>query len=393
MAVVGITHSQTCLVLRGRLRALRDSGFRVTLICSAGPLADQLAAEESAQQITVAMQRGIAPLADFVALLRLCRVLRRLQPAITEFSTPKAGLLGNLAAFMCRVPARIYMLRGLRLETAKGLTRALLKRTEWIAASCAHVVICNSESLRHEARNLGLARQSKLRLVGNGSSNGVNVHRFAPGPDCLRTRLGIAPHAPVIGFVGRLTRDKGIPELLEAFDNLLKRVPAARLLLVGWFDHSDDALTPQQRAHIDAHPAIICTGFVDDTAPYYRAMDLFVLPTWREGFPNAALEAAATGISVIATLTTGARDAVLPGVTGLLVPPGDPQALLESMQQLLSDPARREKMGSAARRWVVQRFATEHVLNKTMALYRELMSGSELRGRKLPIKAAAAAGD
>jgi glycosyltransferase involved in cell wall biosynthesis len=237
VAVVGITHSQTCLVLRGRLRALRDAGFRVTLICSAGPLADQLAAEESAQQITVPMQRRIAPLTDLVALFRLWRALRRLRPSITEFSTPKAGFLGNLAAFLCRVPTRIYMLRGLRLETAKGLKRILLKSTEWIAASCAHVVLCNSESLLQEARKLGLAHESKLRVVGNGSSNGVDVRHFAPRPDTIRTRLGIAADAPVIGFVGRLTRDKGIPELVEAFENLLRRVPAARLLLVGWFDH------------------------------------------------------------------------------------------------------------------------------------------------------------
>lgn len=135
------------------------------------------------------------------------------------------------------------------------------------------------------------------------------------------------------------------------------------------------------------------TGFVDDTAPYYSAMNLLVLPTRREGFPNVALEAAASGIPVIATLTTGARDAVLPGLTGLLVPPGDPNALLESIQQLLSDPLRCEVMGSAARRWVVQRFARGHVLNQTVALYAELMSRAEVAARRNSAKAAVAAAD
>jgi glycosyltransferase involved in cell wall biosynthesis len=229
--------------------------------------------------------------------------------------------------------------------------------------------------------------------VGNGSSNGVDVQRFAPGPDTVRTRLGIAADAPVIGFVGRLTRDKGIPDLIDAFERLLQRLPSVRLLLVGWFDHSEDALTPEQCARIDAHPAIVRTGFVDDTAAYYRAMDMLVLPTWREGFPNVALEAAASGIPVIATLTTGARDAVLPGLTGLLVPPGDPQALLESMQQLLSDLTRRQAMGSAARRWVVERFAKHRVLNQTVALYTELIGRADLGARQLPPKDALAAAD
>ncbi|HEY2861180.1 MAG TPA: glycosyltransferase family 4 protein [Terracidiphilus sp.] len=382
MAVVGITHSQTCLVLRGRLRALREAGFRVVLICSPGPLADQLAADEKAERLTVLMQRSIAPLTDLAALFRLCRVLRQLRPVLTEFSTPKAGLLGNLAAFLCRVPTRIYMLRGLRLETARGLKRMVLKATERIAAGCAHVVLCNSESLREQARELGVAREAKLRIVGHGSSNGVDTQHYSPGPDCVRTRLGIARDAPVIGFVGRLTRDKGIPELIEAFEKLLERTPAARLLLVGWFDRSEDALSPELRGHIDAHPAIVRTGLVEDAAPYYRAMNMLVLPTWREGFPNAALEAAASAIPVITTLTTGARDAVIPGVTGLLIPPGDPLATLASMQQLLGSAAQRLTMGLAGRRWVVGQFAKRQVLGQTVAFYRDLLGGAEMRAKR-----------
>lgn len=391
LAVVGITHSQCCIVLRGRLRALRQAGFRVVLISGPGAHADKIAAEEDAEQLTIEMQRNISPRADFVSLLRLIRALRWLRPVLTEFSTPKAGLLGNIAAFLCRVPTRIYMLRGLRLETATGPKRLLLRWLEQLAAACAHVVVCNSESLRERALELGLAPENKLRLVGHGSSNGVDVDRFVPGPDTLRASLGIPPDAPVIGFVGRLTRDKGIPELIEAFNCVLERMPCARLLLVGWFDESEDKLSVWQTAQITAHPRIVHTGYVADAAPYYRAMDMMVLPTWREGFPNSALEAAASGVPVISTLTTGARDAVRPGITGLLVPPGNAAALADAIVELLSDPYRRQAMKRAARRFAIEWFDDSSVLGKTVELYRALLGRAKRRHpRRLVTDAAAA---
>jgi glycosyltransferase involved in cell wall biosynthesis len=373
LAVVGITHPQTCLNLRGRLRALRDAGFLVVLISSPGELAEQLAVEEGAVLYTIPMQRAIAPLADVVSLFRLIAALRRLRPALTEFSTPKAALLGNIAAFLCRVPSRVYLLRGLRLESCSGFRRCLLKAAEKLTAACAHAVVCNSDSLRRQVMALGLSRESKLKVIGSGSSNGVDVVRFAPGPETMRAQLGIPADAPVLGFVGRLTRDKGIPELFVAFNRLLETMPSARLLLVGWFDESEDALSIYERARIQAHPRIIRTGFVSDPAPHYRAMDLLVLPTWREGFPNVVLEAAATGLPVVATLATGARDAVLPGVTGLLVPPGDPCALAEAVLTLMRHPLRRSAMGWAARRWVVSRFLDSSVLGLTVVFYKQLL--------------------
>jgi glycosyltransferase involved in cell wall biosynthesis len=391
LAVVGITHPQTCLVLRGRLAALRAAGFRVILISSPGEWASRLAADEGAGHVAIPMHRGMSPLADLVALARLCRTLRRLRPDLTEFSTPKAGLLGNIAAWLCRVPTRIYLLRGLRLETATGLTRTVLRASEWMAAACAQIVVCNSQSLRTRARALGVAPGSKLRLVADGSSNGVDIDRFLPGPDRIGRSLGIPRGVPVLGYVGRLTRDKGIPELLDAFDQVLVSRPNARLLLVGWFDESEDRLSDELRARIKAHPRIVHTGFVSDTSAYYRALDILLLPTWREGFPNVALEAAASGIPVIATLTTGARDAVLPGVTGLLVPPGSADALAQSMELLLADREMRAAMGKAAHRWATQRFASQRVLAQTVALYSGMVSQSELRVmRSLATDAAAA---
>ena len=325
------------------------------------------------EAIALPIERSIAPLSDVVSFFRLWRLLRRLKPDITEFSTPKAGLLGTIAARLAGVPVRVYMLRGLRLDTSTGWKRWLLLIAERIAASCAHFVLCNSQSMREEAIALGLAPAAKLHLLGEGSSNGVNVQRFSPGASSVREELGIPMHAPVLGFVGRLTRDKGLPELIEAFDSILKAEPETHLLLVGWFDASDDALARVLREHIGNHQRIHCTGFVSDTAPYYRAMSLLVLPTWREGFPNVVLEAAATGIPVITTWSTGFRDAVVPEVTGLLIPPGSPEAICESALKLIRNPARCCQMGKAARDWVLEHYQDWRVLGLAVAYYQDLL--------------------
>jgi glycosyltransferase involved in cell wall biosynthesis len=373
--VVGVTHPQTCLVLTGRLRRLREAGFRVILVSSPGDLLHSTAAAEGVQAIAIPMRRQIAPFADLVSLARLCRLLRRVKPAMVEFSTPKAGLLGSIAATLCGVPCRVYMLRGLKLETATGFKRRILWAAERTAAACAHRVLCNSESLRAKGISLRLAPVRKLHLLGAGSSNGVDVERFSPGPSSLRPQLGLTSDDLVIGFVGRLTRDKGLPELVAAFEVVASIEPRARLLLVGWFDAAEDSLLPGLRARIESHPRIRLTGFVPDTAAYYRAMDLTVLPTWREGFPNAALEAAATAIPVITTHSTGSRDAVVPEVTGLLVPPGVPEAIVEAVLRLLRDPERRRHMGRAARAWVLENYASERVLALTVNYYKSLLAG------------------
>jgi glycosyltransferase involved in cell wall biosynthesis len=371
--LVGVTHAQTCLVLGARLRALRRAGFRVLLVSSPGPLLDLTATRDGVERIALPMQRGMAPFADLVAFFRLWRLIGKCRPDLVEFSTPKAGLLGTFAARLRGVPRRVYMLRGLKLEGTSGIKRRVLLAAERMAARSAHVVVCNSESLREEALALRVAPADKLRLLGAGSSNGVDVDRFCPGPSKIREELGIPPSAPVIGFSGRLTRDKGLPELIEGFDLILAAEPATRLLLVGWFDVAEDALDPELRARILSHPNIYCTGFVGEMAPYYRAMDLLVLPTWREGFPNAVLEAAATGIPVVTTASTGARDSVVPEVTGLVIPPGHPYAIYEAAMKLIRDPKRRQRMGQAGRAWIVEYFAEPHVVGLTVDYYKSLL--------------------
>ena len=371
--LVGVTHPQTCLVLGARLRALRQCGFRVLLVSSPGELLRRTVEREGVEGIAIPMRRGIAPFADLVALVRLWRLIGDCKPDLVEFSTPKAGLLGTLAAWLRGVPRRVYMLRGLKLETCAGFKRLLLLVAERLAAHCAHVVLCNSESLRAEALALGIAPAGKLCMLGEGSSNGVDIQRFSPGSDIVRERLGIPSDAPLVGFAGRLTRDKGLPELIHAFDTILRAEPSARLLLVGWFDAGEDALDKAQQERILEHPHTHFTGFVSDTASYYRAMDVFVLPTWREGFPNVVLEASATGVPVVTTECTGARDSVLPEVTGLLIPPGYPDAISEAVLKLIRDPKLRRRMGRSARAWVVDHYLEARVVGLTVDYYSSLL--------------------
>ena len=371
--VIGVTSPQTCLVLSARLRALRAAGFHVSVVSAPGELLERTAQAADAEPIAVSMKRGIAPISDVLAFFRLWRLLLRIKPDIVEFSTPKVGLLGNLAAKLCGVPVRIYLLRGLKLEGSEGMKRRLLFFAERLTANCAQVVVCNSRSLRRKALALGIGDGEKLVVLGDGSSNGVDLERFSPGPSRVREKLGVPRKARVVGFVGRLTCDKGIPELVEAFAMILKSDPLTYLLLVGWFDASEDALDSGIRKRIESHPRIICTGFVSDTAPYYRAMDVLVLPSWREGFPNAALEAAASGIPVILTYCTGSIDAVVPEVTGLIVPPGHPEAISEAVLTLFRSSKRRRQIGTAARAWVAEHYEDRRVLGQTIEFYKSLI--------------------
>lgn len=376
--LVGVTSAQTCLVLRGRARALRDAGFTVSLLSAPGEMLEETARTEQVDAFAIPMERGMSPFHDAVAFVRIWCLLRRLKPDLVELSTPKAALLGLVAARFCGVPVRIYLLRGLKLETSRGLRRILLLWAERIASGSADLVVCNSRSLRNKALAMGIARPSKLVLLGEGSSNGVNLARFAPGKTSVRKELGIPHDAPVVGFSGRLTADKGLPELLEAFAVVLRHVPDAYLLLVGWFDAAEDALEVGIRARIEGHPRVLCTGFVEDTALYYRAMDVMVHPSWREGFPNVVLEASASGVPVIATHCTGSSDAVIPEVTGLLVPIGSPEAISEAVLNLLGDPDLRKRMSAAARTWVAENYSDQRVLGLAITLYMSLIQPMEL---------------
>ena len=360
-------------LLRGQLQYLQGKGFDVVIISPAGKQLDEAARIEGVRAIELSMARKIAPLSDVVSVFRLWRIIRAIHPLVTNVSTPKAGLLAGFAAWVNRVPCRFYTLRGLRFETTTGVKRRLLIFAERLACCFAHRVICVSKSVRENALASRLTSPERTVVFGSGSSNGVDASRFATTPEVmkraatLRNELGICPQTPVVGFVGRLTRDKGIPELTEAFLRLGSQFPDLRLLLLGLLE-DEDPLPADTRRCLERHAHVILAGLVEDTAAYYALMDIFILPSHREGLPNAALEAQAAGIPVVAARTTGVVDAVVDGETGLLFPVGDATALAETAARLLRDKALARKLGRAGQERVKREFRQEQIWK---ALYQE----------------------
>ena len=211
-----VTSSLAVGFLRGQLGYLRKAGYEVTVISSPGEALTRIAESDGVQTIAIPINRGISPVRDLISLWQLCRAMNDLRPSITNVGTPKAGLLGGMASRLVDVPCRLYTLHGLRLETAKGIRRRVLLLAERLACLCAHRVVCVSESLRRKAVDVGVLEMEKTAIFGSGAAMGVDVQRFHPVPAGddrvleLRRRLRIPQTAPVVGFVGRLTRDKAI---------------------------------------------------------------------------------------------------------------------------------------------------------------------------------------
>jgi len=381
--VIVVTSGLITTFFRGQIAHLCQAGFRVTFICKPGPETAAVKAE-GAEVIAVPLEREIALLQDARCLWKLWRTLRRLKPDITNVGTPKAGLLGGIAARVAGVRCRIYTIHGLRLETASGWKRRLLTLTERISCANAHHVRCVGPSLRQRAIDLALVNPDKAYVVASGSSNGLDCERFLRTPEriaaahALRRKLGIPEDSPVIGFVGRLVRDKGIRELCAAYQMLKRDFADLQLLLVGDFEEGDP-VDASVRSALVADSNVHLFGMVADAAPYYPLMDVVALPTYREGFPNVPREAAAAGVPVVTTTATGAVDSVVEGITGRLVPPRDEAALAAALKDVLNAPDRGRRMGRAGEEWVRARFRQELVWDALVADYRKVLNGASAR--------------
>ena len=370
----------------GQFEYMRANGFDVGAVSSPGERIAKIERDSGIEVHVVPMKRAISPISDLVAIFRLCRLFRALQPALVHSHTPKAGLLGSVAAMLAGVPVRFYSIRGLRFLTMTGWRRKVLVLAERLACGCTHRVLCNSHSNECIAVQEKLCPKSKIAVLGHGSGNGVDVKRFqriqevVEAGQRVRDDLKIPSRAPVVGFVGRLARDKGLTELAGAWKIIRSEVPQAHLVIVGKPDSADpvpvsamEQLTQDESVHL--------VGSQSDVVPYYAAMDVFTLPSYREGFPNVVLEAAAMELPTVTFDVPGCSDAVVEGITGRVVPRGDSH-LAQSVVDLLHHGELRSRLGRQAREHVAVRYNPREIWAHLVEEYRRFLPDAPTEPRK-----------
>jgi len=350
--------------LRGQLRYLSINGLNVHCISSPGPDLNDVINRENAQIHPILMQRNINPIYDVIAIIKIVMVLRKLRPNIVHAGTPKGGFLGIIAASIAGVPCRIFLSHGLRFSNLEGIKRGILYFTEKLACMFATKIYCVSNSLRKQYIELNLSSQSKISVPLNGSVNGVDSsERYNPenhpnDRTQIRKRFNITKDSIVIGFVGRIVKDKGFIELIQAWNKLKFKALSLHLLLVGPFE-SEDPIPSTIRRVIESDEHIHLIGTAVNPAPYYTAMDIYVLPSYREGLPTTILEASAMELPVVATRVTGCVDAVINGKTGILVNVRDHNDLANAILTYCENPDMRRKHGQNGRTRVIHEFNPE----------------------------------
>lgn len=366
-------HSQTLGLLAGQIGYLAKDMDVILVAKNTGNL-KTLAEREGVDYRDIDMRREISPFNDLKSLWRLIRLFCKERPDIVHANTPKGALLGLLAAWITRVSHRIYNVNGLRFETATGNFRRLLIFMEKIACACANKVIPQSNGVAEVVRREHITKKP-LNVLHNGSGNGVDVAYFDPElPDVKSKAKGIRGVFSGLSFVfvGRLVGDKGVNELVEVFDKLGKEYKDIRLYLVGGKEEKLDPLKPETLEIIEKNASILAVGKQSDVRPYLVASDIFVLPSYREGFPNVVLEASAMGLPCIVSDVNGATDAIQDGINGIIVPKRDSKALYQAMRKLIDNKCQRESIAAVARSMVSERFNRLDVWQATLEMYKNL---------------------
>lgn len=359
--VYGVTVGVSALkLLRGQLDWLKKHSWDVKLVTTPDNDAFSASSVEGVELCPLKMSREISPVADARALWAWIRLLKRLSPEAVNVSTPKAGLLGGIAAWIVRVPRRIYVVRGLRVEGTKGALAVILWLSELITMRVATDVLFVSPSLAQEANKRKLLKSDKSWAIGSGSSNGVDVAAIerqlsTTNGGELRASLNLKAQDFVVGFIGRMDKDKGIDTLVRAMNDpaLDRRV---RLVCIGSAEDHEvgKSLNAQENR-------VLIVPWTDNVWSYLSAIDVLCLPTLREGFPNVVLEAAAAGIPTITTRATGAIDSVIDEQTGYLIDPGDDRNLVSKINLLVDSPDMLTRMGIAAKNRVKDEFTQEKI--------------------------------
>ncbi|WP_298150173.1 glycosyltransferase family 4 protein [Flavobacterium sp.] len=327
---------------------------------------NEVAARENIRMFEVNMRRTISPIQDLKSLWKLYRFIRKEKPEIVHTHTPKAGLLGMLAANMAGVPVKLHTVAGMPLVETTGAKRQLLNFIEKLTYRCADKIYPNSKGLEDIIFENRFCKREKAKVIANGSSNGIDTDYFTPDSiservafnQQFREQNGIAQDDVVFCFVGRLCIEKGIAELVTAFRKLLAQNPGTpiKLLFVGPFEKENGALSQEMADAITSIPEIIYVGRHDDIRPYLSISDIFVFPSYREGFPNVVLQAGAMGLPCIVSNINGCNEIVKNGENGLIVDVKSSDAVFDAMQKLLHDTDLRNSLASKARENIVANY-------------------------------------
>jgi len=372
------------VLLDGQLKYMSQF-YEIIGISSAGkpPLSlEKVGQKENIRVIPVEMSRRITFFKDLKGIFQLCRIFWKEKPDMVHTHTPKAGLLGMIAAYITRVPHRLHTVAGMPLLEATGKKRNLLDLVEKVTYFCATHVYPNSFGLQEIILANQYAPQKKVKVIGHGSSNGIDTSYFDPtlfdvqDKATLAQSLNISNDDFVFVFVGRLVKDKGINELIAAFTELSKENHNIVLLLVGGFEAELDPLLPETLALMDANKKIVSVGWQNDVRPYLAMADSMVFPSYREGFPNAVLQSAAMGLPSIVSDINGCNEIVKNHVNGIIVAPKNTEQLKNAMASLLNNRDTVQLNSGEIRKQIQDHYKRQVIWENILEEYNQLLLSS-----------------
>ena len=371
------------VLLKGQLRFMASNGFDVKGVSSEGEELREVRENEGIVMEAINMSRKITPFQDLKSLWEMWNFLRKEKPQIVHTHTPKAGIIGMLAARLAGVPHRLHTVAGLPLMEATGIKRKILNFVEKLTYSSATRVYPNSKGLYDFILQNNFTQSNKLKIIANGSSNGINTTFFSPAQVseiekvALREKLNIQPDDFVFVFVGRIVSDKGINELIKAFSELQtaenNELTGIKLLLVGGLESDLDPLNPETLAEINQNRDIISVGFQQDVRPFFAISDALAFPSYREGFPNVVMQAGAMGLPSIVSDINGCNEIIVEGENGLIIPPKNVEKLKEKMLTLARDKNLYIKLKENSRRMIKNRYEQSVVWNALLEEYEGLL--------------------
>ena len=371
------------VLLKGQLRFMASNGFDVKGVSSEGEELREVHENEGIVMEAINMSRKITPFQDLKSLWEMWNFLRKEKPQIVHTHTPKAGIIGMLAARLAGVPHRLHTVAGLPLMETTGIKRKILNFVEKLTYSSATRVYPNSKGLYDFILQNNFTQSNKLKIIANGSSNGINTTFFSPEQvsetekAALREKLNIQPDDFVFVFVGRIVSDKGINELIKAFSQLQtaenNELTGIKLLLVGGLESDLDPLNPETLAEINQNRDIISVGFQQDVRPFFAISDALVFPSYREGFPNVVMQAGAMGLPSIVSDINGCNEIIVEGENGLIIPSKNVEKLKEKMLTLARDKNLYIKLKENSRRMIENRYEQSVVWNALLEEYEGLL--------------------